>query len=298
MLSNRYRIFCALSAILMAMAACSLPSAAPAATATPEGLSVVSLEATQTALAAAPTSIPASATLRPPTETTAPTIAAATLTATLPVGVFPSETPTPTLELITAEVMKETNCRSGPAGNFDLVTTFQTGAKLEVMARDLGGGFVFVKNPDKPDEGCYVLVNNIRISGDVAPLPQFTAPASPTAAPNFKVAFKKFDTCKGNVFALFTIENTGSVPFRSAYVRVSDLKSAQVAEQALNAFDLWTGCIIAKNIAPLNPGANGYLTSPQFKKDPRANTLRATFQVCTEQNLKGFCVTTTITIKP
>jgi hypothetical protein len=100
------------------------------------------------------------------------------------------------------------------------------------------------------------------------------------------------------MYALFVIQNTGSVPFRSAYVRVSDLRSGDVEEQSLNAFDLWTGCIIAKNIAPLDPGATGYLTSAPFKKNPSGAKLRAAFQVCTEKDLKGFCVTVSIIPNP
>jgi hypothetical protein len=287
--------------MLLAMAACNMPGSAPGATATPDGLSVVSLSSTQTALAGQPSpseqasTAPATST-ELPSATPAPAIASAT--ATLPVGFIASETPTPTLEPVFALAMKDTNCRIGPAGNYDLVVTFKTGTKLEVIATDLGSGFIYVKNPDKPGEGCYILANNVKVSGDPAVLPQYTPLPSPTLSPNVTITFKKFDICRGNVFALFVVTNTGGVPFRSAYVRVSELKSGDVEEQTLNAFDLWTGCIIAKNIAPLDPGATGYLTSAMFKKNPSGGNLRAAFQVCTEKDLKGFCVTVSIIPKP
>ena len=298
MLSNRFRLFCALSVLILASAACVVPSIAPVKPTSP-GLSVQALAATQTVLAA---QITITSTPQPlPSQTSVPVdtaTEAASLTPTLAVGVFPTETPTLTPVPIFAEVMKETNCRSGPGNHYDLLATFQAGVKLEVEARDLGGGFIFVKNPDKPDSPCYILANNVTLSGDTSILPQYTPLPSPTSAPAFTATFKKFDLCKGNVYAQFVIQNTGSVPFRSAYIRVTNTRNNDVAEQAMDAFDLTTACIIAKNIAPLNAGATGYLSSDVFKTDPRGSKLRAVIQACTEKGLKGTCVTVSLEIKP
>jgi len=306
MVPIRFRIFCALSAILMAMAACALPTTSKQVTPTLQGpvptsnMNFIEQAGTQTALAALVSSTPQSKlptdTPSAPSETALPT---GTATETpLPVGVLPSETPTLTPEPVFAEVMKDTNCRTGPSGAYDLVTTFKAGDKVEVAARDLGGGFIIVKNPANPEEECYILANNVKLAGDTSILPQYTPLASPTASPNFTAEFKKFDTCKGDVFALFTVENTGSVPFRSAYVKVTNLKTGESAEQAVNAFDLWVGCMIAKNIAPLDAGGSGWLTSSLFLHDPRGNKMGAVIQACTEKALKGVCVTTTILINP
>ena len=208
----------------------------------------------------------------------------------------PSATSTP--EAPKAEVVRETNCRTGPAGNYDLVATYPVGQSLEVVAKDLGSGYWFIRNPEKPEEQCYLLAQNIRIRGDTSVLPKFTPLASPTSMPEFKVDFKKFDTCHAKDFAIFIVENIGSVPFRSAYIKVTDLKVEQSVEQAINAFDLHVGCTLAKNIAPLNPGETGYVESPPFDRNPRGHKLRATFMLCTEQNLKKTCVTQTIEVKP
>jgi len=218
-----------------------------------------------------------------------------TVTATETALPEPSATATP--EAPKAEVVRETNCRMGPAGNYDLVATYQVGQKLEVVAKDLGAGYWFVKNPAKPDEQCYLLAQNITISGDASVLPKFTPRPSPTAAPYFNVTFKKFDSCRGDDFALFIVENVGSVPFRSAYVKVTDQKVNKSVEQALNAFDQFVGCVLAKNIAPLNSGATGYVTSPPFKWAVNRDKLRAVIMLCTEKDLKGTCVTQSIDVK-
>src|SRR5215207_6591688 len=75
----------------------------------------------------------------------------------------PSETATP--EVPKAEVVRETNCRTGPAGNYDLIATYQVGQPLEIVAKDLGNGYFFVKNPEKTEEQCYLLAQNIKVTG-------------------------------------------------------------------------------------------------------------------------------------
>jgi hypothetical protein len=219
-----------------------------------------------------------------------------TVTATETPTPEPSATPTP--EAPKAEVVREANCRVGPAGNYDLVAAYQVGQLLEVVAKDLGAGYLFVRNPEKPEEQCYLLAQNIKITGDMAALPKITPQASPTAAPYFDVSFKKFDNCKGQDFALFIVENVGSVPFRSAYIKVTDQKVDKSVEQALNAFDHFVGCVLAKNIAPLKPGETGYVHSPPFKwNNARGNKLQAVLMLCTDKDLKGTCVTRSLEVK-
>ena len=111
------------------------------------------------------------------------------------------------------------------------------------------------------------------------------------------MTFKKFDTCEGEDFTLFVIDNLGSVPFRSAYIKVTDQKVNKSVEQALNAFDLRVRCVLAKNIAPLEQGATGYLTSPPINWSARGNKLRAVIMLCTEKDLKGSCVTQSLDVK-
>ena len=231
-------------------------------------------------------------------STATPTSAATeTLTTTATATEPPEPSATLTPEPPQAEVVRETNCRVGPAGNYDLVATYQLGQKLEVVAKDLGAGYWFVQNPANPDEQCYLLEQNIKITGDTSVLPKFTPRPSPTAAPYFNVTFKKFDTCKGDDFALFIVENTGSVPFRSAYIKVTDQRANKSVEQALNAFDLYVGCVLAKNVAPLNSGETGYVTSPGFTWTVNKDKLRAVIMLCTEKDLKGTCVTQTNDVK-
>jgi len=241
--------------------------------------------------AASSTPLPPTETPPPPPAETPTPVSAATETAT------PEPSATPTEIIPIAEVLRESNCRTGPAGAYTLVATYQVGKQLNIVARDLGGGFVYVQDPENPQDQCYILQSNLKISGETAALPQFTPPPSPTSAPNFTVEFWKFGTCKDFYVAHFTVVNTGSAQFRSAYVKVTDQKKQQSVEQSLNAFDLYKGCIVAKNIAPLTPGSTGYVQSAYYKWDPRPNKQIAIIMLCTDQNLKGTCVTKTLEFK-
>lgn len=280
MRTTRSQPFCFLIILVFVLSACNLPISVATVEITPQ----VEPSTSTIEVALNPTATPTSqATETPP------------VTATKTEPPEPSATATP--EAPKAEVVRETNCRVGPAGNYDLVATYQVGQELEVVAQDLGAGYWFVKNPQKPDEQCYLLGQNIKINGDTAALPKFTPLPSPTAAPYFNVSFKKFDSCKGEDFALFIVENVGSVPFRSAYVKVTDQKVNKSVEHALNAFDQFVGCVLAKNVAPLNAGETGYVTSPKFNWAVNRDKLRAVIMLCTEKDLKGTCVTQSIDVK-
>ena len=267
------------------LSACNMPgNIAPTETTTPTEQPTINVTAT---IEAAGTQTKQAE----PTET-------ATVTPTETLTPKPSATATP--EPPIAEVVRESNCRVGPAGNYELVAKYQVGQTLEVVANDLGAGYIFVKNAEKPEEQCYLLTQNIKISsGDVSILPKFTPLPSPTAAPYFEVSFKKFDKCEGKDYANFIVVNKGSIPFRSVYIRVTDQKANKSVDHALNAFDQRVGCVLAKNIAPLTSGATGYVASPGFEwGGAREHKLQVAIMLCTEKDLKGTCVTQSLVVEP
>ncbi len=288
MFSSRLRMFLTMTIICSILVGCNFPSAATSEPPTVQALPTQTKAPTETPLP------PATATLTV-TETLAAT---QTDTLTPEPSLTSTETVTPTQSITTASVVKETNCRSGPGQMYDRLATFQAGVVLEVTATDLGGGYWYVKNPEKPDTFCWVWGSNLKIEGDTSLLPALTPPATPTPSPDFDVKFKNFDKCKDHTFARFIVVNTGGFQFRSAYVKVTDQKTGEATENSVNAFDLTVGCIVAQNIAPLTAGSTGYLQSDYFKKDPRNDKLRAVLMLCTEQGLQGTCMTKVIDIKP
>lgn len=282
MRTTLFPLFCLLMIGTLILSACNMPGGA-----TPtETLPPTPTENTTATAAFAGTQTKQAE----PTETP-------TVTATETPTLEPSATATPEPPL--AEVVRESNCRIGPAGNYELVAKYQVGQMLEVVANDLGAGYQFVQNPEKPEELCYLLTQNIRITGDISVLPKFTPLPSPTAAPYFEVSFKKFDKCEGKDYANFIVVNAGSLPFRSVYIRVTDQKVSKSVDHALNAFDQRVGCVLAKNIAPLNSGESGYVASPGFEwGGAREHKLQVAIMLCTEKDLKGTCVTQSLVVEP
>ncbi len=276
--SSLFRLFSLLTCAVMVLSACNLPGGtsngtAPTAPPPTKAVEVIDLAVTETR----------------PAES-GPT---GTFTVTATETLTPEPSATATQQPPKAQVLRESNCRIGPGGLYELVAKYPAGQVLEVVAKDLGGGYWFVKNPDKPEEQCYVLAQNVDIGGNTAALPRFTPPPSPTAAPYFKVSFKKFDTC-GDDFATFIVENVGSVPFRSVYIKVTNQRLGKSVEAGSNAFDLRVGCVLAKNVSPLDAGETASISSPLFKWKGHGEKLRAVIMACTEKNLKGTCVTQTL----
>ncbi len=273
-----FHLFGLLVIAALILSACNMPvNDAPAETSTPDATATPDLSATQTMQAKLiPTHTP-------------------TVTLTETPTLEPSATSTP--EPPKAEVLRVTNCRVGPGGLYDLVVKYEVGQMLNVVAKDLGGGYWFVQNPEKLEEQCYLLAQNIKITGDTELLPKLTPLPSPTAAPYFEATFRKFDICENRNYVVFDIENLGSFPFRSVYIRVINQKSGESVEQAYNAFDLRVKCVLAKNIAPLDVGKSGYVYSPQFKWSGHGDKLRVIIMACTEKNLKGSCVTQSVDLK-
>lgn len=272
--SHHFRLLCAVTIVLLASLACNLnlPKGTPPTATLGPTVQIGGELPTSTELPPSETATPEPAESETPTLTIEPSV-------------------TPTVAAPLAEVTKDANCRSGPSGAYDLVVVLKAGDKVDVLARDLGAGFVFVRHPNESEVGCWVPLDNLSVSGNLTPLPAFSPPPSPTLAPGFTISYKNIDKCKGNAYVRFVIVNSGSVGFRSAYIRVTNLKNQEKVEQVVNAFDIMTGCIVAQNIAPLGIGQTGNLQSPVFQKgSPQGQKMQASFQVCTEQNLKGTCV--------
>ena len=239
-----------------------------------------------------------------PTSTNTPTATATatdtpTITPTATETLTPTLTFTPTPAVIKVIVQRESNCRTGPAGNYDLVAKYQVGDELELVANDLGAGYIFVMNPANPVEQCYMLKQNLKIDKDVdiSILPKFTPLPSPTAMPYFDITFKRWDKCGGKDYVVFDVTNVGSIPFRSVYIKVVDDKADKSVDAAYNAFDLRVGCVLAKNIAPLDPGGSGFLRSEEMDWNARDGDIRVIVMACTQQALKGTCVTRTLKLK-
>lgn len=163
---TRKTTFPVLIVLLLALQACNLPSSAPveadlAATITAQaqliesGSSVPSFEASSTP----------DLSFSPTPEFTA--------TVTL--------TPTPSVPTVT--VSQNTNCRTGPGVQFNLVASLLIGEIAEVVGKNTATNYWIIKTPGEPSSTCWLWGEYATVSGNVAALPEIPAPPTPTPAP-------------------------------------------------------------------------------------------------------------------
>jgi hypothetical protein len=145
--------------IILGISACNLPSQAPG-TATAQSDAI----GTATALAltvnpSANTEIPSSTPL--PTET--PTI---------------TPTFTPSVPMVT--VSQNTNCRTGPGVEYDLIGALLIGEQAVVVGKYTPGNYWIINNPDAAGT-CWLWGQYATVTGNTAGLPEYTPPPTPTA---------------------------------------------------------------------------------------------------------------------
>lgn len=102
------------------------------------------------------------------TETLIPTI---TLT--------PTETLTPTLDKPIVSVSVDTNCRTGPGKQYDLIGALLLGEQADVVGIYAGGEYWIIKNPDRSGE-CWLWGYYASVTGPTDGLPVYTPPPTPT----------------------------------------------------------------------------------------------------------------------
>ncbi|GAB4504454.1 MAG: hypothetical protein Fur0043_14480 [Anaerolineales bacterium] len=153
--------------LLFLLAACNLPTRPDlsledqAATIVAATLQAQHLLATPTAPKAAepPPSLPS-----PPTSTKTPT---------------PTITPTYSTPLL--KVNESTNCRSGPGQAFEILTTFNPGATVEIVGRYPQENYWIVKNPNGGT--CWIWGEYSTATGSHWTVPSMTPPSPPTQSP-------------------------------------------------------------------------------------------------------------------
>lgn len=205
-------------------------------------------------------------------------------------------TVTPSVPTITVTV--DTNCRTGPGKIYPRVGFLLVGEVAEVIAKDPSGSFYYIRNPDDPNGFCWVTGQYAVVSGNVFVLPIFTPPATPTPSPAFEVSFKSLQKCGSSWWINFLIKNTGTQFFESISLSVKDMVTGVTVTTQSNEFLALTGCSKSHTIDDLDAGESHEVSSPVFSADPHGHKMKATINVCTKDDLKGICLSKTITFKP
>ena len=206
----------------------------------------------------------------------------------------PASTSTPTAPKI--RVSENTNCRSGPAANYDFRGALLVGQVAEVAARSTVANYWYIHNPDRPGDFCWLWGEFATLEGDSSALPAYTPQPSPTPSIDFILYLSGFQPCGADTHVVFTIQNNSGTTFMTGLIQLSDLtNSTELYGPLMDRHPFAPG---AADCPPghgnqLLPGAAAYIIAP-FGELPTGVAARATIKLCTGDYLGGDCLTKTI----
>jgi len=272
------RILCLLIPLTILLQACNLPNKEP-----------VNGPATSVAQTLTQVAINGPAISPTPTSTFL-----ATITFTPLFSPTPASTATPSFAYVT--LSQGTNCRVGPGTAYDLVDTFGTGQTIAVLGQDPKGEYWYVRSPNNNSVFCWMW-GFYATGGNLAAVPFFTPPPSPTPTPGFDVSYAGLDTCAG-WWPKFTLKNTGPLAFKSMSISVKDTVTAVTLTDFGDGFKSLNGCLPSGTIISLDPAQSYTIGSPTFAADPTGHKMKATITLCTNITQGGQCVVENLDFKP
>lgn len=300
-MTARYAKVQLLIVLLMAASlACELPVTIPNSNAIRTAAAETVIAGfTQSAIPVSPTVFIPAAT---PTFTSTPEPPTITLTPIQTVTASLIPTSTSFTPLISVSV--PTNCRIGPGRVYPLQGALLVGETAEVFGRTDTNEYWYIRNPDKPNEFCWVWGKYATLTGPFMALPIFTPPPTPTPtftptpSPSFDLKAAGMDSCGGSWWAEVEAKNTSSFVFKSMEYTVLD-KATDVEKTLLvNGFTNKDGCSSTVINDSLAPNSSFVISSAVFDATLQNHPLRVEVTLCTELNQNGVCVSKKINFTP
>jgi hypothetical protein len=277
-------LFIILGALLIAALACNLPIQSRAVGEIDQDESI---ELTVAAEVEAGEEHPV---IQPPPETEAPPTQTPTITET------PTVTPTFTPSIPMASVSQNTNCRTGPGTEYDLVYIFMVGDEAEIVARSSVPNYVIVEVPDGSGRECWLWMQYGSQTGDTSGLPEETPPPTPTpkATPtpelDFKLTFDSVADCFGSAAVFVKITNTGGVTLESFNYTATNQDTSQTVSNTVEVFSPSATCVTLSPKQVLNPGEYGFMAAG-FTPPIGGHTIKFTIKVCAGSGASEPCRT-------
>jgi len=155
--------------LIAAILACNLPTEQTTPAPEAQTAAALTVEAILT--------IPVTATSTKPQSIIAVTIS--------PTGTAITATITPTFSMPMLTVKEQTNCRKGPGEDYEVLFTYLSGKKLEILGRYDPGNFWLVKSAESPTGQCWLWGEYVELAGSYWVVPSVTPPPTATnPAPN------------------------------------------------------------------------------------------------------------------
>ncbi len=105
---------------------------------------------------------------------------------------------TPTYSAPMLTVRESTNCRAGPGEAYQVVFTYLSGKKLEIVGRYEPGNFWLVKSKESTTGTCWLWGEYVDVTGSYWAVSSVTPPPTTTSAPPRAPSLQKWDySCSG-----------------------------------------------------------------------------------------------------
>jgi len=217
----------------------------------------------------------------------------------------PSETPSPTpaetAPMVSVSV--NTNCRSGPGSDYEIVGGLLVGEQAEIVLLSSIPNFVIIELPDGSGQTCWLWMQYGTQEGSTEGLAIATPPPTPTggappgASYSFNASFDNVVLCDENRYVTYHVTNTGGGPFQSYRLSVRDrTEGITLGIQGIN-FVSTASCFGAIYFSTLEAGGSGYVAIP-FDYDPTGHNLEATILLCSGEAYDGTCTSQTVASVP
>lgn len=207
----------------------------------------------------------------------------------LSAAVTPSITPSPTVTLTpTPErplvyISGNTNCRFGPGEVYDLIHTYLAGESAYLVGKNLSETFWFTQDQERGSINCWLWGKYATPEGNIADLPVFTPPPTPTPAVDFTITYK--NTFCGGKEIIVKIKNTGELTLESFTATFKDTVTSETTTKSSSQFN--------GSVVKILVGKTAELTGNSFSVSTIGHKITAVIKICTKDGQQGLCVTRT-----
>jgi hypothetical protein len=197
----------------------------------------------------------------------------------------PTITLTPTLQWLSGTVTKNTNCRSGPAENYDLVHVLKKGDTVTLLGKNEEGSFWYVRWQNGDVYECWMWNEYVSAAGAAEQLPVLTPPPPPAAVLAFVLSYKN---TTGESTVNVYLRNTGNVTLASYSATFKDQNTGEVLTKSSNSFG---------TMAVVGVGNITIISSPSFSAKTIGHTMMVSVKACTQDDQSGKCSTVSTTFE-
>lgn len=117
-------------------------------------------------------------------------------------------TRTPTYSVPMLTVREQTNCRTGPGQDYEVIFTYLSGKKLEIVGRYDPDNYWLVKSAESPTGSCWLWGEYVEVTGSYWAVSSVTPPPTSTKAPPQAPSIQEWNfSCSGGTMT-FTVSWT------------------------------------------------------------------------------------------